>query len=157
LWSAFTDRMAALGDVAKAAEAIPAETDVAWTGRTMKVPRFAEHMREELVLHGWDITGDNPAAQARLAQPWMTYHSVYAIGTPLLTRGVKELGADEHLMARLRVPGRYDVALTADAGGTTIDLASPDGVHLSPAAHNAARLVGAPSADGEPDNQANCF
>ncbi len=25
----------------------------------MKVPWFAEHMREELVLHGWDITGDS--------------------------------------------------------------------------------------------------
>jgi len=57
----------------------------------------------------------------------MTDHSVYAIGTPLLTRGVKELGADQRLFARLRVPGRDDVALTADAGRTTIELASPDG------------------------------
>ena len=39
---------------------------VAWTGRTMKAPWFAEHMREELVLHGWDITSDDAAAQARL-------------------------------------------------------------------------------------------
>jgi hypothetical protein len=127
LWSAFTDRMAALEEVAEAAEAIPADTDVAWTGRTMKVPWFAEHMREELVLHGWDITGDDPAAQARLTGPWMTDHSVYAVGTPLLTRGVKELGPDERLFARLRVPERDDVALTADAGRTTIELASPDG------------------------------
>jgi Mycothiol maleylpyruvate isomerase N-terminal domain len=127
LWSAFTDRMAALAEVAEAAEAIPADTDVAWTGRTMKVPWFAEHMREELVLHGWDITGDDPAAQATLAEPWMTDHSVYAVGTPLLTRGVKELGPDESLCARLRVPGSDDVALTANAGRTTIDLARPDG------------------------------
>jgi hypothetical protein len=127
LWSAFTDRMAELGEVAEAAEQIPADTDVAWTGRTMKVPRFAEHMREELVLHGWDITGDDPAAQARLTEPWMTDHSVFAVGTPLLSRGVKELDGDEPLVARLRVPGRDDVALTAEAGHTTIDLASPDG------------------------------
>lgn len=81
LWDALLDRMAALGDVAEAAEGVPADTDVAWTGRTMKVPWFAEHMREELVLHSWDITGDEPAAQARLAEPWMTTHSVLAVGS----------------------------------------------------------------------------
>lgn len=58
LWDALLDRMATLNDVAAAAEEADADTDVAWTGRTMKVPWFAEHMREELVLHGWDITGD---------------------------------------------------------------------------------------------------
>jgi hypothetical protein len=68
LWDALHDRMATLNDVAMAADRVPADADVAWTGRTMKVPWFAEHMREELVLHGWDITGDcdfSPAFQAR--------------------------------------------------------------------------------------------
>lgn len=87
LWDALLDRMATLDDVAAAAEAVPADTDVAWTGRTMKVPCFAEHMREGLVLHGWDITGDEAAAQARLAEPWMTSHSVLAVGRPLLVKG----------------------------------------------------------------------
>lgn len=127
LWSALTDRMAALGEIAEAAGGVPPDTEVAWTGRTMTVPRFAEHMREELVLHGWDITGDDVAAQARLAEPWMTEHSVYAVGTPLLSRGVKKLGADQPFMARLRVDGYEDVELTADAARTTIELTSPDG------------------------------
>jgi hypothetical protein len=73
LWDALRDRMATLNDVAVAADKVPADTDVAWTGRTMKVPWFAEHMREELVLHGWDITGDRgvpTAFQAALAEPW---------------------------------------------------------------------------------------
>jgi hypothetical protein len=74
LWDALLDQMALLGEVAEAGEALPADTDVGWTGCTMKVPQFAEHMREELVLHGWDITGDDPAAQARLGQAWMTDH-----------------------------------------------------------------------------------
>jgi Mycothiol maleylpyruvate isomerase N-terminal domain len=43
--------MATLNEVAEAADDVPADTDVAWTGRTMKVPWFAEHMREELVLN----------------------------------------------------------------------------------------------------------
>ncbi|MBV9639346.1 MAG: maleylpyruvate isomerase N-terminal domain-containing protein, partial [Mycobacteriaceae bacterium] len=80
LWSAFVDRMAQLGEVAAAADGVPADTDVAWTGRTMKVPWFAEHMREELVLHGWDITGDGDASTAALSQQWMTDHSVFAVG-----------------------------------------------------------------------------
>jgi hypothetical protein len=84
LWAALQENMAWLNQVAETADDIPADVDLAWTGRTMKVPWFAEHMREELVLHGWDITGDDAAAQARMAQPWMTAHSVIAVGKPLL-------------------------------------------------------------------------
>jgi hypothetical protein len=62
LWEALVDRMELPGRVVKAGEAVPA-VDVRWTGRTMKVPQFGEHMREELVLHGWDIAGDDPAAR----------------------------------------------------------------------------------------------
>lgn len=129
LWTAFTDRMVHLGRIAAAADDLPADTDVAWTGRTMKVPWFAEHMREELVLHSWDITGDNASAQDQLAQPWVTDHSVYAVGVPLLRRGrdILELREDERLAARIRVDGDDDVVVTADAETTTIALAPPDG------------------------------
>jgi uncharacterized protein (TIGR03083 family) len=57
LWVALQENMATLNEVAAAADEFPADMDVAWTGRTMKAPWFAEHLREELVLHGWDITG----------------------------------------------------------------------------------------------------
>ncbi len=127
LWDALLDRMATLNDVAVAAEGVPADTDVAWTGRTMKVPWFAEHMREELVLHSWDITGDEPAAQARLAEPWMTTHSVLAVGRPLLAKGAKLLGPDERIEARLRAEGTQDIVLAADPDQITIGFAEPDG------------------------------
>jgi hypothetical protein len=130
LWDALHDRMAALNDVAAAAEDVPAETDVAWTGRTMKVPLFAEHMREELILHGWDITGDcdsGRAFQAALGQPWMTTHSVFAVGRPLLAKGVKQLRPGERIEARLRVPDTDDVLITADADQTTIEMAAAEG------------------------------
>jgi hypothetical protein len=100
---------------------------VAWTGRTMKVPLFAEHMREELVLHGWDITGDDASAQARLAEHWMTTHSVLAVGKPLLAKGVKQLRPGERIEARLRVADAEDVVVDADADRTSIRLADPDG------------------------------
>lgn len=93
----------------------------------MKVPWFAEHMREELVLHSWDITGDEPAAQARLAEPWMTTHSVLAVGKPLLAKGARQLEAGERIDARLRAEGTDDIVLTAGADQVTIGFAEPDG------------------------------
>lgn len=127
LWAALHRNMAVLNEVAEAADDVPADTDVAWTGRTMKVPWFAEHMREELVLHGWDITGDDAAAQARMAEPWMTTHSVLAVGRPLLAKGAKQLRPGERIVARLRVADADDVVLDADAETTTIRFADPDG------------------------------
>ena len=127
LWDALLHRMAVLNDVAEAAEGVPAGTDVAWTGRTMKVPWFAEHMREELVLHSWDITGDEPAAQARLAEPWMTTHSVVAVGRPLLAKGAKLLSPGERFEALLRADGTDDVVLAADPDRVTIGFAEPEG------------------------------
>jgi hypothetical protein len=63
----------------------------------MKVPWFAEHMGEELVLHRWHITGDAATARAQLAQPWMTTHSVFAVGRPLPAKGAKQLRPGERL------------------------------------------------------------
>ena len=100
LWDALHDRMATLNDVAAAADGVPGDADVAWTGRTMNVPWFAEHMREELVLHGWDITGDcdaSPAFQAGLGEPWMTTHSVVAVGRPLLAKGARTVRPGERI------------------------------------------------------------
>ena len=127
LWDALHDRMATLNEVAAAADGVSGDADVAWTGRTMKVPWFAEHMREELILHAWDITGDDAAARARLAEPWMTTHSVVAVGRPLLAKGAKQLRPGERIEARLRVPGADDVLVTADGDQTTIGLADPEG------------------------------
>lgn len=130
LLAALHDRMATLTEVAEAADGVSPDTDVAWTGRTMKVPWFAEHMREELVLHGWDVTGDfnvPAAAQAPLAQPWMTTHSVVAVGRPLLAKGVKQLRPGEHIEARLRVADADDVVISADADRAAIELAEPRG------------------------------
>jgi hypothetical protein len=127
LWDALLSRMAILDDVAAAAEAVSPDIDVAWTGRTMKVPWFAEHMREELVLHGWDITGDDHAARARLAQPWMTTHSVTAVGRPLLAKGAQHLAPGERIEARLRVAGTDDVVVDAETERATIGFAQPEG------------------------------
>jgi hypothetical protein len=129
LWDALTDRVRALAHACETAEVeLGADTEVAWTGRTMKVAWFAEHMREELVLHRWDITGDDATSQGDLAQPWMTEHSVSAVGRPLLLRGSArvDLGGGD-IEGRLRSPGTDDVVVKASSTGNTIELASPTG------------------------------
>jgi len=129
LWSALVARMAELATVAEAASGVPVDTDVAWTGRTMKVPWFAEHMREELALHRWDITGDDAVAQSTLSEPWMTTHTVIAVGRPLLARGVArvDLRLGERIEGRLRVLGTNDVLVTAEGDRTAMSFAAPDG------------------------------
>jgi hypothetical protein len=133
LWDALIRQMTELGEVALAGDDLPADTDVAWTGRTMKVPWFAEHMREELVLHGWDMTGDDAVARAQLSEPWMTEHSVEAVGRPLLRRGAAELGlgVGDRVEARLRVAGDDgrgdDVIVSAGAESTDIALGPIEG------------------------------
>jgi hypothetical protein len=55
LGAALHRNMAVLSQVTEAAaDGVPADTDVAWTGRTMKVPWFAEHMQHR---PGWRSPG----------------------------------------------------------------------------------------------------
>src|ERR1035441_199688 len=128
-WSALLSRMAELSEGAAASDSLAPHNDAAWTRRSMKVPWFAEHMREELALHGWDITGDDDTATKTLSEPWMTDHSVIAVGRPLLARGVAKLGLspDERVEGRLRVPGADDIVVTAQRDSTSIALVAPSG------------------------------
>ncbi|WP_123440771.1 hypothetical protein [Streptomyces sp. PanSC9] len=70
LWSAFLSRCEHLTEIAAAA-----------------APFFAEHMREERILHRWDLTGDDRSSVQSLTEPWMTEHSVVSVGRPLLVKG----------------------------------------------------------------------
>lgn len=130
LWAALVWRVEELCEVCDAAiRELGPDVDVAWTGRTMKVSWFPEHMREELVLHRWDLTGDDDTASAALGAPWMTAHSVVAVGRPLLARGAASLelsGAGE-VTGRLRVEGTDDVVVAATGGEPRISLARPEG------------------------------
>ncbi|MEU6478056.1 maleylpyruvate isomerase N-terminal domain-containing protein [Streptomyces sp. NPDC047017] len=130
LWAAFLSRCEHLTEVAAAAAGdLSPDTEVRWTGRTVTVPFFIEHMREELILHRWDLTGDDRTALRSLNEPWMTEHSVVSVGRPLLAKGSAglDLGAGERVEGRLRTPGTDDVVVTADADGTSIRLAAPEG------------------------------
>ncbi|MGK4578673.1 maleylpyruvate isomerase N-terminal domain-containing protein [Kitasatospora sp. HPMI-4] len=130
LWSAFIARCEQLTEVtAAAATDLSPETEVRWTGRTVKAPFFAEHMREELILHRWDLTGDDRTALQALNEPWMTEHSVVSVGRPLLARGSAALdpGPAGRFEDRLRTPGTDDVVVTSGPDGGSIRLAAPEG------------------------------
>jgi hypothetical protein len=130
LWSATIKQLERLAEVSLAATSdLDDDTDVAWTGRTMKVPWFAEHMREELVLHRWDLTGDDSTASAALEERWLTEHSVMAVGRPLLARGAigLDLGPDEQVECRLRVEGSDDIVVAATPETSSITFTAPEG------------------------------
>ncbi|MFD8708046.1 maleylpyruvate isomerase N-terminal domain-containing protein [Kitasatospora sp. NPDC059648] len=130
LWSAFLDRCERLSETAAAAaQDLSPDTEVRWTGRTVKAPFFAEHMREELILHRWDLTGDDRTAVRCLTEPRMTEHSVVSVGAPLLARGRAglDLGPEGRVEGRLRTPGADDVVVSADADGGSIRLAPAEG------------------------------
>jgi hypothetical protein len=130
LWSALLWNVEHLTEVADTAvRDMGPDVAVPWTGRTMKVAWFADHMREELVLHRWDVTGDDAIARAALAEPWMTAHSVVAVGRPLLARGAAALDPNtDAIEARLRAEGTDDVVVTATLSGTSISRAMPEGI-----------------------------
>lgn len=130
LWAAFVDRCERLTELTDAAAAeLDPDAEICWTGRTVTPSFFAEHLREELVLHRWDLTGDDATATESLMQPWMTEHSVHDVGKPLLARGSAGLGLgpEGRIEGRLRAPGTDDVLVTATAAGNTIELVPPEG------------------------------
>ena len=130
LWTAFEHNSERLADLSVAAVAdLPADTRIAWTRREVGPSFFAEHLRQELVLHRWDLVGDDPTATHSLTQPWMTTHSVRAVGKPLLARGSVgvDLGPDGRFEGRLRAPGTDDVLVTATRAGNTIELVPAEG------------------------------
>ncbi|WP_458318613.1 maleylpyruvate isomerase N-terminal domain-containing protein [Mycolicibacterium brisbanense] len=130
LWSAFITRCEQLVEVCAAGAAeLLADTPIEWTGRTVTPGFFAEHMREEMVLHRWDMTGDDATATQSLCESWMTEHSVFDVGTPLLARGTTglDLGPDGRIEGRLRVPGTDDIRVVATAEGNTIEMVPQEG------------------------------
>lgn len=111
------------------------ETRVPWTGRTMKVAWFGEHLRSELVLHRRDLVGDDALGDAVLAEEWMTTHSVDAVGVPLV--------GEDAATVRLRTPGRDDVVVRGgSAPAITLRPARDDADVVSDAAARVLLLWG---------------
>jgi uncharacterized protein (TIGR03083 family) len=124
---ALAERINELAVVAERAMELDPDAFVPWTGRQMRVRWFAEHMREELVIHRWDITGDDDVSTRKLGERWFTEHTVIAVGRPLLLRGYEGWSGDLPFVARLRAPGEDDVIVAATYDGPMIELGPPEG------------------------------
>lgn len=127
LRAALIDRVNELAAVGEQAASGDLDAFAPWTGRRMRVRWFLEHMREELVIHRWDIAGDDRLSGELLGAPWFTEHSVIAVGRPLLMRGYSRREAQEPFSARLRTTGRDDVVVSVRDDGPSIELAAPEG------------------------------
>lgn len=130
LWAAFTRESEQLAEVSQTAVREAArDTQIDWFGRTVGAGFFGEHMREELILHRWDIAGDDAVSTDSLMQPWITTHTVVDVGSPLLAKGIAALrrDGDVQVVARLRCPGTQDVLISATAGEGSVHLVPQDG------------------------------
>lgn len=137
LLDALLSRLKRLVEVLTAATDAPADALVPWTGRQMKVASFSTHMRNELALHRWDLAGDDPISYRLLSQPELTYHSVNAVGHPLLRRGARSTGDHQQVSYRLRVGWGDDLLVGVGADGPLLELTPPSGdaaVDTDPAA-----------------------
>jgi Mycothiol maleylpyruvate isomerase N-terminal domain len=143
------ERINELAVVAERAMELDPDALVPWTGRHMRVRWFAEHMREELVIHRWDIVGDDEVSLRLLGERWFTEHSVVAVGRPLLMRGYERWAGGQPFAARLRAPDEDDVIVSATYDGPSIELGPPQGdaVVESDAAARALLLWGRQPAD----------
>ena len=146
---ALAERIHELAVVAERAVELDPDASVPWTGRHMRVRWFAEHMREELVIHRWDIVGDDDVSVRKLGERWFTEHSVIAVGRPLLMRGYERWPGEPPFVARLRAPGEGDLIVSATHDGPSIELGPPEGdaVVESDAAARALLLWGRQPAD----------
>ena len=126
VWEALIDRVGALARTVERSLDADGDALVPWTGRRMRARAFAEHMREELVIHRWDIAGDDETSRALLAAPWFTLHTVVEVGQPLLRGGQAQLG-EVRFTARLRVPGGGDDVVVTAGPDPAIELAPVDG------------------------------
>lgn len=130
LWSAFLARCEEFVELSDAAVAeLPPDTPMHFSGAKVTPTFFARHLRMELTLHRWDITGDDATSIDALSQPWLTSHSVSPVGPYLLDcgAGLLNLGDDDHVDGRLRAPGTDDVLVTATQASNTIALVPAEG------------------------------
>jgi hypothetical protein len=127
LMAALDREVCSLGSVLEEASRCDPEAFVPWTGREMKVAWFGEHMREELILHRWDMVGDDGVSAQLLSQPWVTEHSVVAVGRPLLRKGLALRGAGAEVAFRLRTPERDDVIVSVCGDAIDVELGPPQG------------------------------
>ena len=85
---------------AAALGALPTDRRVPFTGWTMSGTQLRTHARSELVLHRWDLVGDDDTGADLLAQPDLLAHGRLALASmPTLQEARRPPRPDDDLLA----------------------------------------------------------
>jgi hypothetical protein len=114
---------------------------IPWTGRRMAVAKFIPHLRNEHVLHRWDVAGDDEVSGQLLGSDDLVGHSVGALGRILLVAGRKhDPDPDREFRVRLRSRDQRDLRVVVEDGTARLAWADDDAnepaVDLDPAARH---------------------
>ncbi|WP_298208774.1 maleylpyruvate isomerase N-terminal domain-containing protein [Ferrimicrobium sp.] len=88
---------------------------VPWSGRSMVVATFVNHLRSELALHRWDLQGDDETGNVLLSQPELTAHAVTVLGKLLVDQTAEWTGAVGPLI--VGTPDAPSVVVSQDSNG----------------------------------------
>jgi uncharacterized protein (TIGR03083 family) len=111
---------------------------VTFTGAHLDARTLLLHIESELVLHRWDIVGDDPAAIAALSEGRFAVHAATTVAA--MTPNVFPPRVGDGGTIVLRAPGAPDIAVTGGST-TTIALADPDDPAPVVQCHPAARTL----------------
>ncbi|WP_425563456.1 maleylpyruvate isomerase N-terminal domain-containing protein [Mycobacterium paraffinicum] len=111
---------------------------VTFTGALLDAPALVLHSESELVLHRWDIVGNDGVSVRALSDPRFAAHAATTVAA--MRPNVFPPRAGERKTIILRSPGTTDIAVT---GGsiTTIRPAPQDAAHPIVECHPATRTV----------------
>jgi hypothetical protein len=101
------------------AEVLDREPDavIPWTGRHMAVATFIPHLRNEHVLHRWDVAGEDDISRRLLGTDDLVDHSVSELGHILLIAGrERDPDPETDFRVRLRSVGHRDLQVIVEAG-----------------------------------------
>ena len=115
---------------------------IPWTGRNMAVAKFIPHLRNEHVLHRWDVAGDDDVSSRLLGSDDLVDHSVGELGRILLVAGrQQDPDPDTDFCVRMHSEGQRDLRVIVDSGTATLAWATDDADEPSIELDAAARHV----------------
>jgi uncharacterized protein (TIGR03083 family) len=112
---------------------------VAFTGIPMDANAVIAHIESELVLHRWDIVGNDPTSIIALSDARLGVHAATTVAS--MTPSVFPPRGGDHETVVLRAAGAPDIAVTGGPAMTTIAVAPHDHSYPVVQCHPAARTL----------------
>jgi uncharacterized protein (TIGR03083 family) len=111
---------------------------IAFTGSALDADTLSLHSESELVLHRWDIVGNDAVSVKALSDPRLAHHAVTTVAA--MQPNVFPPRAGEHETIVLRAPGAVDIAVVGGSV-TGVEPASHGHGHPVVECHPAVRTL----------------